>query len=845
MPPPISSRSSPPSKNKNKNKNKPNQKQHPHRPALRRSTRSTRASTPQPPTSAPPASAPFAPSLPNSATHTSPPPHHNTTPHLHLLTPLNQQQTNPKHSPNPPSASTPAITSSPISSHHQTPQHHTNHSSPQNAPTPPPPIHPPDHYHSHRTDDPVALANAAAAAAAADHHSGNNPHSTPQTEPRLCSCCSKLINPSTDPASTSELLVCRKCCTYLKSSDVECHYRLIHSSPSSTFAVCLHCLPVLASRPDDDPSRQRMFARDNVPDPAADQAAFAAAAAAAQAAAANDMSSAGHPHLVNPSSTALATGSLANGAQNQFGLAISDPQAAFNAAQQNHLFDARDQAQPGLNSQGSPVFSIAHPEDQQGQTRMQVQVQGNQQQQQAQQAAQLSRKGKRGAAAHGRQAAVAQATHHMVGQHHIQASQAGQQIGRAQQVRNEQMYQQERGGQGSHVQQGLPQIMSRDGNHQQPQIVQQQQQQAGAQHHGAGMRASTGTFNGAQMPEQTGAQFGFDDVNRRRQMPPTSGHPTSVMLGFSDNYMQQQQDAINDGRSRPIAISEPLPHQQREFQARFDGDPNTMVQQTMTYDIKEENMENKRIITSAANATAEAVLTPTPVDTSAVNRAAAAPLPPNMVASRSTARIGPDGRPIASSAVFIHGTVEKRVACESCGLLFGDVGSLKRHAARAHRAATGKGPVYCSQCNASLKNEQNLRRHIAVCHSGEQEHRCEMCTASFSSRGSLRIHQQQVHAMPSASSKAGRGRGRGGGAGGRGGSRARAGISKSSKSDKSYVCDMCTDTFKWKGNLKRHRELRHLQLRPFVCRICNANFGTKSNMRVHLITHNNGTQAQK
>lgn len=182
---------------------------------------------------------------------------------------------------------------------------------------------------------------------------------------------------------------------------------------------------------------------------------------------------------------------------------------------------------------------------------------------------------------------------------------------------------------------------------------------------------------------------------------------------------------------------------------------------------------------------------------------------------------------------FLQGTVEKRVACDHCGLLFGDVNSLKRHAARAHRASTGKGPVYCSQCNAGLKNEQNLRRHIAVCHSGDQAHKCDMCTASFSSRGSLRIHQQSVHAM-AVGKRSGRGgkRGRGRGVG-------------AAANGRSYVCDMCTDTFKWKGNLKRHRELRHLQLRPFVCKVCNASFGTKSNMRVHLITHNNATTATK
>ena len=287
-----------------------------------------------------------------------------------------------------------------------------------------------------------------------------------------------------------------------------------------------------------------------------------------------------------------------------------------------------------------------------------------------------------------------------------------------------------------------------------------------------------------------------------------------------------QQEAINDTRQRVINIPESIPHQ-RDAHPRFDGDPATFVPPGMPYDIKDGDIDQKRIVPNGS-APGENVLASPTLDPAAIHRQ------PNLMNSRGAPRVGGDVRPITPSA-FIHGTIEKRVACESCGLLFGDVGSLKRHAARSHRNANGKGPVYCPQCNASLKNEQNLRRHIAVCHSGDQENQCDKCNASFSSRGSLRIHQQQVHNVPTGS-KGGRGTrgGRGGGRGGR-----VSGISKSSKSDKSYVCDICTDTFKWKGNLKRHRELRHLHLRPFHCQICKASFGTKSNMRVHLITHNN------
>jgi hypothetical protein len=202
-------------------------------------------------------------------------------------------------------------------------------------------------------------------------------------------------------------------------------------------------------------------------------------------------------------------------------------------------------------------------------------------------------------------------------------------------------------------------------------------------------------------------------------------------------------------------------------------------------------------------------------------------------------------RPVAT----INGQVAKTIVCGQCQQTFGDIGSLQRHSARAHRARGVKGPVVCEQCNAELKNEQNLKRHIAVCHTGQQEHECHLCNASFSSRGSLRIHQQQVHNIPTKTQRKTPTAAAGSSSGIPGLDaavgiplqaparigKARAKMSKNS--DKSWACDLCTDTFKWKGNLKRHRELKHLHLRPFVCEVCNATFGTKSNMRVHLITH--------
>jgi Zinc finger, C2H2 type len=63
--------------------------------------------------------------------------------------------------------------------------------------------------------------------------------------------------------------------------------------------------------------------------------------------------------------------------------------------------------------------------------------------------------------------------------------------------------------------------------------------------------------------------------------------------------------------------------------------------------------------------------------------------------------------------------------------------------------------------------------------------------------------------------------------------------SRKPKTAKVFVCPHCPTgtTFRWKGNLKRHHQLIHLQAKPYKCDICNESFGTKSNREVHMIVH--------
>ncbi|EQC40370.1 hypothetical protein SDRG_02269 [Saprolegnia diclina VS20] len=55
--------------------------------------------------------------------------------------------------------------------------------------------------------------------------------------------------------------------------------------------------------------------------------------------------------------------------------------------------------------------------------------------------------------------------------------------------------------------------------------------------------------------------------------------------------------------------------------------------------------------------------------------------------------------------------------------------------------------------------------------------------------------------------------------------------------DEEYVCDVCSQTFRFKGNLKRHQMTKHVGLKPFQCALCPKTFARKADMQVHMRVH--------
>ncbi|XP_026746669.1 zinc finger protein 37-like [Trichoplusia ni] len=112
----------------------------------------------------------------------------------------------------------------------------------------------------------------------------------------------------------------------------------------------------------------------------------------------------------------------------------------------------------------------------------------------------------------------------------------------------------------------------------------------------------------------------------------------------------------------------------------------------------------------------------------------------------------------------VHGR-RKRLACSTCSYRAVDPLQLQNHERAEH---TGERPYVCDVCGDSFRMRANIAQHMRK-HFGVRNLQCDRCPSMFRSRSELTGHQNRVHYL-----------------------------------SYTYLCYLCTETYKRPASVKKH-----------------------------------------
>ncbi|XP_076444000.1 uncharacterized protein LOC143282286 [Babylonia areolata] len=139
--------------------------------------------------------------------------------------------------------------------------------------------------------------------------------------------------------------------------------------------------------------------------------------------------------------------------------------------------------------------------------------------------------------------------------------------------------------------------------------------------------------------------------------------------------------------------------------------------------------------------------------------------------------------------VVIHSN-SRPYMCTECGMDF-----MKEHHLRSHQFThTGLRPYSCPVCGRAFNQRANMQRHMLI-HKAERSYRCQYCEKSFTQPQTLKAHMV-VHA-----------------------------------DHKPYQCNLCGKEFGRLHNLHGHMHM-HNNSKPYIC-FCGSSFTLKGNLNRH------------
>ncbi|KAL8580277.1 hypothetical protein ACOMHN_061518 [Nucella lapillus] len=163
--------------------------------------------------------------------------------------------------------------------------------------------------------------------------------------------------------------------------------------------------------------------------------------------------------------------------------------------------------------------------------------------------------------------------------------------------------------------------------------------------------------------------------------------------------------------------------------------------------------------------------------------------------------------------------------CAECGEEFPS-GSLLRQHEVIHE---NRSNLSCNYCNRNFRYPSQLRDHIVI-HSNSRPYMCTECGMDFMKEHHLRSHQfTHTGLRPYGCPVCGRAFNQ------------RANMLRHMlihKSERSYKCEYCDKSFTQPQTLKAHMVV-HSDHKPYKCSICNKEFGRLHNLHGHMHMHNN------
>lgn len=106
----------------------------------------------------------------------------------------------------------------------------------------------------------------------------------------------------------------------------------------------------------------------------------------------------------------------------------------------------------------------------------------------------------------------------------------------------------------------------------------------------------------------------------------------------------------------------------------------------------------------------------------------------------------------------------------------------------------------CNYCGADCKDIYQFDKHKFKAHGIKSQHSCPYCDLVMNTKVRMQYHIKKAHVDP-------------------------------------LICRYCNKEFKHRGNLTKHVNTTHLNLKPFMCEICSKSFTTKNQLKNHCGRH--------